>query len=152
MWEWNILLLSALYFNVMVVPVWYDSWYDSYLLAVECDAESDGHGIRVAAPRKLLQNIQSVLELSSSHTWRSGRYRVWVRGRDRQRSWRGVSRVGTGTQFFSLLGLNRLRRIELLIFWIIILSWMIIRISSSTLLISSVRCMLKRTRLDPPWT
>ena len=29
------------------------------MLAVECDAESDGHGIRVATPRKLPQNIQN---------------------------------------------------------------------------------------------
>ena len=33
------------------------------MLAVECEVEFDGHGIRVAKPLKLPQNIPSVLEL-----------------------------------------------------------------------------------------
>lgn len=93
MCEWNMLLLSALYLLLCFGPVWYGPWYYSFTLVVECNVESDGHGLRVAKPSKLPRKYLSCVGiLISSHTRILGKHKYLLipnshsRGSGRYRS------------------------------------------------------------------
>ena len=40
----------------------YEPCFDGFMLVVECDTESDGHGLWVVTPRKLPRNVSFVME------------------------------------------------------------------------------------------